>query len=323
MICRMKVTGALAALLTMISVAHADETYPSRAITMIVPFAAGGSSDVIGRIVGDELSKALGQPIIFENVAGAGGSTGLTRAAAAKPDGYTIAIGNTGTNAAAYAIYPDIRYKPSDFIALGLIARTASLIALKNDFPAKSVAEFIAQAKKEPGTIKLGHAGVGSSNYVICQSFVRAAGIDVTLVSYRGAAPALNDAIGGHIDGVCDAATSLTGTLQDGKVRGLVIGGAAKLASLPQIPNAAEAGLPQFQAGGWNALFAPAGTPAPVIAKLNAAIRKALDSDTVKKRFADLSSTVPPSEEASADAVSTLIATEISKYRTILPPVTK
>jgi tripartite-type tricarboxylate transporter receptor subunit TctC len=297
--------------------AAAQDVYPSRPVTLIIPFAAGGTSDVIGRIVGEELSRALGQPIVFENVAGAGGSTGLLRAAGAKPDGYTIAIGNTGTNAAAYAIYPELKYKPADFLALGLIARTASLVALKKDFPAKTVAEFIDHAKKNPGQIKLGHAGVGSSNYVICQSFVKATGIDVTLVSYRGAAPALNDAIGGHIDGVCDAATSLTGAMVDGQIRGLVIGGAAKLAALPAIPNATEAGVPNFQAGGWNALFAPAATPAPIIARLNDAIRKALTTDFVTKRLADLSSSVPGTDEATPDAVSRLLAKEIETYKAV------
>ncbi len=313
----------LVTLLALTLSAAAQEPYPSRNITMIIPFAAGGSSDVIGRVVGEEVSKALGVPIIFENVAGAGGSTGLTRAAAAKADGYTITIGNTGTNAAAYAIYPDIKYKPSDFVALGLIARTASIVAVKKDFPAKTVAEFIAYAKANPGAVKLGHAGVGSSNYVICQSFIKATGVDVTLIGYRGAAPALTDAIGGHVDGVCDAATSLAGTLADGQVRGLVIGGTAKLASLPAIPNAAEAGIPAFQAGGWNALFAPAGTPEPIVARLNAAVRTALASAFIAKRFTDLSSTVPAADEASPEAVTKLIADEIAKYKAILPAVQK
>jgi tripartite-type tricarboxylate transporter receptor subunit TctC len=303
--------------------AEAQEGYPARNITMIIPFAAGGSSDVIGRVVGEELGKALGQTIVFENVAGAGGSTGLSRAAAAKPDGYTIAIGNTGTNAAAYTIYPDIKYKPADFVVLGLIARTASVIAVGKDFAARTVPDFIEFARRNPGAIKLGHAGVGSSNFVICQSFVKAADINVTLVSYRGAAPALNDAIGGHIDGVCDAATSLMGAMVDGQVRGLVVGGAAKLAALPAIPNATEAGIPSFQAGGWNALFAPAGTPAPIVKKLNDAILKALASDFVAKRFADLSSTVPGASEATPDAVAALITKEIDQYKSILAPATK
>lgn len=314
---------ALFIVLAMTAPAASQDVYPSRNISMIIPFAAGGSSDVIGRIVGEELARSLGVSIIFENVAGAGGSTGLTRAASAKPDGYTIVVGNSGTNAAAYAIYPELKYKPSDFVVLGQIARTASLVAVKKDFPARTVPKFVAHAKANPGVVKLGHAGVGSSNYVICQSFVKATGVDITLVSYRGAAPALTDALGGHIDGVCDAATSLVGTMKDGQLRGLVIGGATKLAALPNIPNAVEAGIPEFQAGGWNALFAPAGTPEPIVARLNEAVRKALASEFVRKRFDDLSSTVPPAEEASPAAVSALIAAEIVKYKTILPPVPK
>ena len=188
--------------------AHAQD-YPKRPITMIVPFAAGGTSDVIARAVAEQMGEALGQPIVIENVAGAGGSTALARAARAEPDGYTIAIGNAGTSAATYTIYPKLPFTPESFAPIAMVAKTFGIVALRKDFPAKNLQEFIAYAKKNPGKVNLGHAGVGSSNFLICKSFVQAAGIDVTLVGYRGAAPALTDAIGGQIDGVCDAAASV------------------------------------------------------------------------------------------------------------------
>ncbi len=171
---------------------------------MIVPFAAGGTSDVIARVVAEEMAKSLGQPIVIENVAGAGGSTALTRAARAEADGYTIAIGNAGTSAAAYTIYPKLPFTPESFAPIAVVAKTFGIVALRKDFPAKNLQEFIAYAKKNPGKVNLGHAGIGSSNFLICKSFEHAAGIEVTLVGYRGAAPALTDAIGGQIDGVCD-----------------------------------------------------------------------------------------------------------------------
>ena len=163
------------------------QDFPKRPVTMIVPFAAGGTSDVIARTVAEEMGKALGQPIVIENVAGAGGSTALARAARAEPDGYTIAIGNAGTSAATYTIYPKLPFTPDSFVPIAMVAKTFGIVALRKDFPAKNLQEFIAYAKKNPGKINLGHAGIGSSNFLICKSFVQAAGIDVTLVGYRGA----------------------------------------------------------------------------------------------------------------------------------------
>jgi len=264
----LRTLAAVAALF--VTVAHAED-FPKHPVTMIVPFAAGGTSDVIARAVADQMSAALGQPIVIENVAGAGGSTALARAARAEPDGYTITIGNAGTSAATYTIYPKLPFTPESFAPIAVVAKTFGIVALRKDFPAKNLREFIDYAKKNPGKVNLGHAGVGSSNFLICKSFVQAAGIDVTLVGYRGAAPALTDAIGGQIDGVCDAAASVSQAIDDKLVRGLVVGSTVRLASLPDLPTSAEAGLPEFEAQGWNGLFAPKGTPPATIAKLNAA----------------------------------------------------
>lgn len=294
------------------------QDYPAKAITMIVPFAAGGSSDVIARLVGDEMGRVLGQRIVMENMGGAGGATALSRAAKAEPDGYTIVIGNSGTNAASYTIYPDLKYSNADFAPVGLVAKTSPMIALKLDFPAKTLAEFVAYAKANPGKVSLGHAGVGSSNYLICRNFIKAAGVDVALVSYRGAGPALNDLMGGQIDGVCDAATSLSGAVQGEKVRALVVATPERLASLPNVPTSAEAGLPAFQAQGWNAIFAPKNTPEPVIAKLNAALKTALASPNLQDRFKTLSSVVPTAEEVTPAFVAKMVPAEIEKYRLLL-----
>ena len=297
--------------------AHAQD-YPKRPITMIVPFAAGGASDVIARTVAEQMGPALGQTIVIENIGGAGGSTALARAAKAEPDGYTIAIGNAGTSAASYTIYPMLPFKPDAFAPIAMVAKTFGIVALRKDFPARDLQEFIAYAKKNPGKLNLGHAGVGSSNFLICKSFVQAAGIDVTLVGYRGGGPALTDAIGGQIDGVCDAAASVSQAIDDKLVKGLVVGSNVRLATLPDLPTSTEAGLPEFEAQGWNGLFAPRGTPPEIIAKLNVAARTAVESETVKKRFADLSTVAPDANEHSPEVLQQLVTRDVEKYRKLL-----
>jgi len=308
---------ALAAVLSLVAAARADD-FPKHPITMIVPFAAGGTSDVIARTVADQMSAALGQPVVIENVAGAGGSTALARAARADADGYTIAIGNAGTSAAAYTIYPKLPFTPDSFAPIAMVAKTFGIVALRKDFPAKDLREFIAYAKANPGKINLGHAGVGSSNFLICKSFIQAAGIDVTLVGYRGAAPALTDAIGGQIDGVCDAAASVSQAINEKLVRGLVVGSNVRLATLPDLPISSEAGLPEFEAQGWNGLFAPKGTPPDIVAKLNAAARTAVETDAVRKRFAELSTVAPDANEHTPELLQQLVTRDVEKYRKLL-----
>jgi tripartite-type tricarboxylate transporter receptor subunit TctC len=313
----MRLLCAAAVTLCLASAAHAQD-YPRRPITMIVPFAAGGNSDVIARVVAEQMGPALGQTIVIENIGGAGGSTALTRMARAEPDGYTIAIGNAGTNAASYTIYPMLPFKPDAFAPIAMVAKTFGIVALRKDFPAKDLEEFIAYAKGNPGKVNLGHAGVGSSNFLICKSFIQAAGIEVTLVGYRGAAPALTDAIGGQIDGVCDAAASVSQAIDDKLVRGLVIGSTVRLSTLPDLPTSAEAGLPDFEAQGWNGLFAPKGTPPAIIAKLNVAARTAVESEAVKKRFHTLSTVAPEPSEHTPEVLQQLVTRDVEKYRKLL-----
>jgi tripartite-type tricarboxylate transporter receptor subunit TctC len=308
----------LAAVALSFAGAASAQTYPNRPITMIVPFAAGGTSDVIARTVAEQMTVALGQPVVIENVGGAGGSIALARVARAEADGYTITIGNAGTNAAAYAIYPKLTFTPESFAPIAVVAKTFGIIALRKDFPAKNLQEFIAYAKGNPGKVNLGHAGVGSSNFLICKAFAHAAGVDVTLVGYRGAAPALTDAIGGQIDGVCDAAASVAQSVNEKLVKGLVVGANVRLASLPELPTSAEAGLPDFEAQGWNGLFAPKGTPADLIARLNAAAKAAVDSEPVKKRFADLSTVAPDANEHTAEVLQQLVTRDVEKFKKLL-----
>lgn len=314
----MKIFAAVAVLAAAISGASAQDAYPSRPITLIAPFAAGGTSDVIARLIAERMGEQLGQRIVIENVAGAGGSTGLTRAARVRPDGYTIVIGNVGTNAAAYTIYPDLQFTPDSFAPIGLVAKTMPAIAIRKNFSAKDVPGFLAHARANPGAVSLGHAGVGSSNYIVCKQFLAATKIDVRLVSYRGAGPALNDLMGGHIDGVCDTATSLASAIGAGEVHGLVVASAQRLPTLPNVPTSVEGGIPAFQGEGWNALFAPKDTPAPVIARLNEALRKGSQDEAYRKRLAELSAIVASEEEFSPAFVAALVPREVAKYKRLL-----
>ena len=319
-VARLSKLAATLALVLATSVSASADDYPKRPITMIVPFAAGGTSDVIARAVAEQMAATLGQTIIIENVVGAGGSTALARAARSAPDGYTIAIGNAGTSAATYTIYPKLSFTPDSFASIGMVAKTFGVVALRKDFPASDLKGFIAYAKANPGKVNLGHAGIGSSNYLICKSFVQAAGIDVTLVGYRGAAPALTDAIGGQIDGVCDSAASVSQAIDDKLVKGIVVGSTVRLATLPDLPTSAEAGLPEFEAQGWNGLFAPKGTPPEIIAKLNAAARASVESDLVKKRFHDLSTVAPDADEHAPEVLQQLVTRDVAKYSKLLTP---
>jgi len=314
----MRISIAFATLLALAASASAQDAYPNRPITMVVPFAAGGASDVIARLIADQMGQSLGQRILIENVAGAGGSTGMARASLAAPDGYTVVIGNSGTATAVYTLYPEIKFKPDDFTAIGIVAKTSPVIALKKELPAKTLKQFIDYAKQSPGKATLGHAGVGSSNYLICMAFVQAANIEVLLVSYRGGGPALNDLLGGQIDGVCDNAASVAPSIQGGLTNGVVVGMPNRLRSIPDVPTAIEAGLPEFQLQGWNALFAPKGTPQPVLDKLNVALRKGVASDAYQKRLDELGALPPNDEEMSAAYLSRFVPQEIEKFRRLL-----
>jgi tripartite-type tricarboxylate transporter receptor subunit TctC len=273
------------------------QDYPSRPITLIVPFTAGGTSDVIARVVAERMGRELKQQLVIENIGGAGGTTALTRAARSNADGYTLVIGNIGTNAAAYALYSGLQYTPEAFAPIGLAAKTVGVLAIKKDHPATTLKEFVAFAKANPGKVTLGHAGVGSSNYLICMAFLEATKLEVTLVSYRGAAPALNDLIGGQIDGVCDAAASIAGSIQGGMVKGLAVPVPQRLPALPQVPTAAEAGFPEFAAQGWNAFFAPKATPKQVVDRLNAALNAAVADPAVQAGLNELGAVAATKEK--------------------------
>jgi putative tricarboxylic transport membrane protein len=296
--------------------------YPERPITMIVPFAAGGPTDVTARIVGEHMSRTLGQQIIIENVAGAGGTTGISRAAASSADGYTIMMGHMGTHGAAPAVYPNLKYNPTkDFEPVGLAAGTPILIVAKKDFPAKDLKGFIAHVKANGPKLNEAHAGVGSVSHTTCTLLHSILGVQPNRVAYRGTGPALNDLVAGQVDYMCDQIVNLTPQIQGGTIKAFAIATAERNPALPDVPTTKEAGLPEFQVSAWNAIFAPKSTPKDVVAKLNDALVKALDDANTRKRLLDLGGDIPDRPGRSPEALGKLVQSEVTRWAAVFKQV--
>ena len=298
----------------------AAQSYPTRPVTIVVPFAAGGPTDIIARIVGEYFSKSFGQQFIIENIAGAGGTTGIARGAQAKPDGYTIMMGHMGTHGAAPALYPNLKYDPNkDFEPIGLAAGTPILIVARKDFPAADLKEFIAKAKDTSARISQAHAGVGSVSFTTCMLLSSQLGVKHhRVVAYRGTGPALNDLVGGQVDYMCDQIVNLVEQVKGGAIRAYAIAIPARSPALPEVPTSGEAGLPEYQVSAWNALFAPKGTPKEIVAKLNDTLIKALDNDATRNRLLELGSVIPDKAGRSPQALAELVKSEVARWNPIL-----
>ena len=277
--------AALAAALAGVHPAAAQD-FPTRPITLIVPYTPGGGNDAMARVVADKMSIALGQQIVIENRGGAGGSIATRQVARAAPDGYTLGLGGTGTLAIDPTLYPNVGYDPrKDFAPVGLIATSALIVLVNPSVPAKTLAEFIAYAKAEPGKINYASAGSGSGIHLGTELLAYMAGIKMTHIPYKGSAPALTDLIGGHVALYFSSLPPAIGLVREGKVRALAVTGPTRAKVFPDIPTVAEAALPGFEAVLHYGIVAPAGTPRPVIDKLNAAMRTALASPDVQARI--------------------------------------
>ena len=293
--------------------------YPERPITMIVPFAAGGPTDVVARIVAENMSRTLGQQIVIENVAGAGGTTGITRAAQAAPDGYTLAMGHMGTHGAAPAVYPDIKYDPvKDFEPVGLAAGTPILVVARKDFPAKDMKEFVEYVKKNSGKLNEAHAGTGSVSFTTCSLFNALVGAKPTRVAYRGTGPALNDLVAGQVDYMCDQIVNLVPQIQAGSIKAYGVALPARSPALPDVPTTKEGGLGEYQVSAWNAIFAPKGTPKDIVSKLNGALVKALDDQATRKRLLDLGADLSNKEAVTPEGLRKLVQAEVARWNKVL-----
>jgi tripartite-type tricarboxylate transporter receptor subunit TctC len=295
------------------------QTYPARPITMIVPYPAGGPSDVVARIMAEGMSRVLGQNIIIENVGGAGGTIGTGRAAAAEPDGYTLLAASMGSHVSAPALFPNLKYDSTkDFEPIGLTSHAPAAIVARKDFPAKDFKEFMAYLKKNGDAVKQAHGGVGSSSHMACLLFTSALGVKPNLVAYRGTGPALNDVIGGHVDFFCEQIVSVQGAVKGGTIKAYAVSGNEQSPALPGVPSAKEAGVADFQISIWSAIFAPKRTPKDIVGKLSGALNKALDDPAVAKRLLELGGTVPPQADRGPAHLAGLLKTDIARWNPIL-----
>jgi tripartite-type tricarboxylate transporter receptor subunit TctC len=291
------------------------QAYPSRPVTVVVPFAAGGPTDVLGRIASEHMSRTLGQSFIVENVAGAGGTTGTARGMRAKPDGYTIQVGQLGTHVASLAFYPNLAYRPEeDFTPIGLIADQAVMIVANKENPSKDFKEFIASAKANQATLNMGHGGVGSISHFSCLLFNSLVGIKPAMVPFGGTGPATNALIARHVDYMCGNAPDVIPQAQAGTIKVFAVSTVERNRALPDVPTAREVGLPDFDVSAWYALFAPKATPRAIVDQLSAALDKALDEDNVRKRIIDLGCEVPEKARRGQQPLATLVRTEIARW---------
>ena len=311
--------AAGAAALSLVSLAAAAQTWPARTITLIVPFPPGGSTDVSARVAADHMSKTLGQQIVVQNVGGAGGTTGSTRAMQAEPDGYTILMGQMGTHAAAPALYPKLAYKPdADFEPIGLVTSFPVLIAARKDFPANDLKEFIANVKANHEKLNQGHAGVGSIFFTTCLLLNSILGVKPVQVPFNGGAPTMTALMGGQIDYMCGDIIVGASPYEAGNIKVYALAAAKRNPALPKVPSTVEAGLPEFQASAWNGLFAPKGTPKPILDRLTDALDKALDDETTRKRLLVLGSDIPDKKQRGQQQLLTLVKSEMARWSPII-----
>ncbi len=290
------------------------ELYPSRPVTMVVPFPAGGPTDTIARIVSERMSTYLGRPIVIENVTGAAGTIGTGNVARAKPDGYTLCVGFLGTHVLNGAIYKLQYDVVKDFEPVTLLVSNPQVIIAKKSVPARDLMEFVAWLKANPGKAVQGSAGIGSPAHVSGAYFQSVTGTTFQFAQYRGAAPAMQDLVGGHIDLMFDQAPNALPHVRDGNVRAFAVTGKARLAAAPDIPTVDEAGLPGFHVSVWSAMWAPKGTPLPIIAKLNAAVVDALAHEAVRRRLTDLGQQVLARDQQTPAALSAFQKAEIERW---------
>ncbi len=290
------------------------QVYPSRPITMVVPFAAGGPVDTVARILSEPMRATLGQSIIVENVTGAAGSIGVGRVARAAPDGYTLSIGHWSTHVVNGAIYPLPYDLLRDLEPIVLLPSNPMIVVSKSAVPAKNLNEFVGWIKANEGKVSAGTAGAGSATHVAGVYFQNITGTRFQFVPYRGTGPALQDLVAGQIDFIVDQASNSLQHVRDGKIRAYAVTASARLPSAPDIPTVAEAGLPSLDISVWYGLWAPKGTPKEIIAKLNAAAVQALSEPAVRQRFAELGLDMPPRDRLTPEALAAYQKAEIEKW---------
>ena len=284
----------------------------------MVPFPAGGPSDVVARVVTDHMGKVLGQSLVIENVGGGGGTIGSARVATAHPDGYTLLAGSMGSHVSAPVLTPNVKYDSErDFVPIGFTAQSPAVVVARKDFPARDLREFVTYLKNNGDRVKQAHGGIGASSHMACLLFAAQAKVKPVLVAYRGTAPALNDLIGGHVDFFCEQVVSVAPQIAAGAIKAYAISSSERLTSLANVPTAREAGV-DYQMSIWAGIFAPGGTPKPVVDKLAGALDKTLDDPAVAAKLADLGGTIPPKSERTPEKFGSFVRAEIARWSPIL-----
>ena len=294
------------------------QAYPNKTITMIVPFAAGGPTDTVARLLAQSMGTKLKQQIIVENVGGAGGTIGAARAAKAAPDGYTIFLHHIGQSTAP-ALYRKLSYNTIDsFEPIGLVTDVPMTLVARKDFPAKDFKELLAYVKANKTKVTYANAGLGSASHLCGMLFMSAIGTDLTTVPYKGTGPAMNDLLGGQVDFMCDQTTNTTSQIKGGKIKVYGVTTKTRVPNMPEVPTLNESGLPGFEVAVWHGMYAPKGTPKPVVDALAGALQTALKDPTVKQRFADLGTEPVEEKRATPAALRAHLKAEIDRWGPII-----
>lgn len=312
------IVGAFALALGVFSTTAMAQAYPTKPITMVVPFSAGGPSDTVARTIAAAMQQDLKQTVVVENVGGAGGTIGVARVARAAPDGYTIAYHHIGMSTAP-TLYRKLTFNPlTDFEYIGQIADVPMTMVARNNFPAKDFKEFLAYIKANHDKLSYANAGLGSAAHLCGLFFMSSIKTEFVTVPYKGTGPAMNDLLGAQVDFMCDQTTNTTSQIKAGKIKAYAVTTAKRVESLPELPTLQEEGLKGFEVVVWQGLYAPKGTPKPIIDRLVKALQVAVQDPTVKARFADLGAVAATPEEATPESLHKRLASEITKWRPVI-----
>jgi tripartite-type tricarboxylate transporter receptor subunit TctC len=294
------------------------QTYPDRTITMVIPFAAGGPTDTVARLVGEAMSKDLGQQVIVENVGGAGGTLGAARVAKAEPDGYTLLMHHIGMATSA-TLYRKLPFNAlEDFEYIGLVTDVPMVLVARKDFEPTDLKQLIDYVKANKDKVTYANAGIGAASHLCGMLFMSSIETPLTTVPYKGTGPAMTDLIGGQVDLMCDQSTNTTNQIKAGEIKAYVTTTTERLTNLPDIPTAAEAGLPGLEVTIWHGIYAPKGTPKDVIDRLSQSLKTALKDETVVKRLAELGTAPVPEDQATPEALKQKLSSEIERWRPII-----
>lgn len=310
--------GLVGAALCLPSISHAQSDFPNKPITMVIPFPPAGSTDVLGRLLAQSMSKSLQQTVLVENTGGAGGTVGAARVSRSGGDGYTLLFHNMA-HASAPALYAKLAYDPSgDFEPIGIVTEVPMILVARKDFPASNLQGVLAYAKERPGKVNFANAGVGATSN-LCEALLQATTNSKWLsVPYKGTGPALNDLLGGQVDFICDQSASTLSHLRAGTLKPIAVATKSRLKSLPDVPTFSESGLPNFELTVWHGLYAPKGTPKAVVEKLNVALKNALRDPELVQRYTDMSALIAKPEQATPEALRTFLKSDIERWKTAL-----